>query len=58
MPGTPDADLAAREAWDLQTGSPSVVVAVVDNGQPRRFRGTAGIVDRRRFRGNAPGVHG
>jgi subtilisin family serine protease len=30
--GTPDADIDAVEAWDLCTGSPEVVVAVVDTG--------------------------
>ncbi|WP_294953973.1 S8 family peptidase, partial [Sulfurovum sp.] len=30
--GTPDADIDAKEAWGLQTGSHSVVVAVVDTG--------------------------
>ena len=31
-PGTPNSDIDAPEAWDIHTGSPEVVVAVVDTG--------------------------
>jgi subtilisin family serine protease len=30
--GTPDADIDGREAWSVSTGSPDVVVAVIDTG--------------------------
>ncbi len=32
IPGSPDADIDAPEAWDTTTGDPAVVVAVVDTG--------------------------
>lgn len=31
-PGTPDADIDAVEAWDTQSGSTDIVVAVIDTG--------------------------
>jgi subtilisin family serine protease len=31
--GTPDADIDAPEAWDLQTGSLDIIVAVIDTGR-------------------------
>jgi subtilisin family serine protease len=31
-PGTPDCDIDAPEAWDINTGSPEVIVAVADTG--------------------------
>jgi subtilisin family serine protease len=30
--GTPDADIDAPEAWDIPTGSPDVVIAIIDTG--------------------------
>jgi subtilisin family serine protease len=30
--GTPDADIDAVEAWDIETGNPGIVIAVVDSG--------------------------
>jgi subtilisin family serine protease len=30
--GTPDADIDAPEAWDIETGSPDVVIAIIDTG--------------------------
>src|SRR5262245_40507011 len=30
--GTPDADIDAKEAWSVSTGSPDVTVAVIDTG--------------------------
>lgn len=30
--GTPDADIDAPEVWDIQIGSPSVVIGVIDTG--------------------------
>ncbi len=32
FPATPDADIDAPEAWNVTTGSPDVVVAVIDTG--------------------------
>ncbi|MDB9485369.1 S8 family serine peptidase [Dolichospermum circinale CS-537/01] len=30
--GTPDADIDAPEAWDIQTGNPNLVIGVIDTG--------------------------
>ncbi|MBN1764872.1 MAG: S8 family serine peptidase [Sedimentisphaerales bacterium] len=40
--GTPDADIDAPEAWDLHTGTNSVIVAVVDTGVDYTHRDMAG----------------
>jgi subtilisin family serine protease len=32
VPGTPDADIDAPEAWDVSTGSSSIAVGVIDTG--------------------------
>jgi parallel beta-helix repeat protein len=37
-PGTPDCDIDAPEAWDISTGGPDVIVAVVDTGVDYRHR--------------------
>jgi len=30
--GTPDADIDASEVWDIETGDPNVVIAIIDSG--------------------------
>ncbi len=30
--GTPDSDIDAAEAWDIETGNPDVIIAIVDSG--------------------------
>jgi subtilisin family serine protease len=30
--GTPDADIDAPEAWDIETGNPNTVIGVIDTG--------------------------
>ncbi|MHC4309328.1 MAG: S8 family serine peptidase [Planctomycetota bacterium] len=37
-PGIPDCDIDAPEAWDICTGSPEIIVAVVDTGVDYRHR--------------------
>jgi len=37
-PGTPDCDIDAPEAWDIFTGGPDTIVAVVDTGVDYRHR--------------------
>ncbi|MHC4315540.1 MAG: S8 family serine peptidase [Planctomycetota bacterium] len=37
-PGTPDCDIDAPEAWDISTGGPGTIVAVVDTGVDYRHR--------------------
>ena len=41
-PGTPDCDIDAPEAWDEQTGSSEIIVAVVDTGVDYNHRDLLG----------------
>jgi parallel beta-helix repeat protein len=47
--GTPDADIDAPEAWDLETGDPEVIIAVLDSGidytNPDCGNYTAGVTE-------------
>ncbi len=42
--GTPGADIGAAEAWDISTGSPDIVVAVVDTGTDTSHGDLAGNI--------------
>jgi subtilisin family serine protease len=43
-PGTPDSDIDAPEAWDIHTGSPEVIIAVVDTGVDYEHRDLEGNI--------------
>ena len=32
VPGTPDADIESTDAWEIETGDPSIIAAIVDRG--------------------------
>jgi len=42
--GTPNADIKAREAWDLSTGSNSIILGIVDRGIDRNHQDLNGKV--------------